>query len=111
MSACLIDFAGMPWIPGAHPLERKKAQGDVGLLRFAPGFADPTWCERSHVLYVLEGELTLELEHETLSIGSGQACRIEPGTPHRASNQSQHDALVLAISDLAALGNQAIDAQ
>jgi len=97
-----IDFASMPWAAGGHPLEHKKldpASGAV-LLRFAPGFADPNWCTRSHVLYVLEGTLTVEFENTSLTVDTGQACGIDAGTRHRASNGTQSDVVVLAVSDL-----------
>jgi quercetin dioxygenase-like cupin family protein len=97
-----IDFDTMPWTPGGHPLEQKKVDPASGavILKFAPGFADPNWCPRSHVLYVLEGTLSVEFEHETLTVAAGQACRIDAGTQHRAANTTQQDVVLLAISDL-----------
>ena len=54
----------MPWEQGAHRLEKKKTLlgRGVGLLEFAPGFADPKWCERSHIMYVVEGSIELEFD-------------------------------------------------
>jgi quercetin dioxygenase-like cupin family protein len=102
MAFGLIDFGARPWIPGGHPLEQKKVDpnGAAVMLKFAPGFADPNWCPRSHILYVLEGTLSVEFETETLSVASGQACRIDAGTKHRAANTTQRDVVLLAISDL-----------
>lgn len=102
MAFSLIDFANTPWTPGGHPLEQKKVDPGSGaiILKFAPGFADPNWCPRSHLLYVLEGTLTLEFEHETLTVPCGQACRIDAGTQHRAANTTPQDVVLLAISDL-----------
>jgi mannose-6-phosphate isomerase-like protein (cupin superfamily) len=102
MAFSLIDFEHIPWSPGGHPLEQKKVDpnGSAVVLKFAPGFADPNWCPRSHLLFVLEGTLTLEFEHETLTVPRGQACRIDTGTQHRAANTTQQDVVLLAISDL-----------
>ncbi|HTM44150.1 MAG TPA: cupin domain-containing protein [Polyangiaceae bacterium] len=101
MACTPIDFVHMPWLQGAHPLEQKKPHPESGttLLRFAPGFADPNWCERSHLFFVLEGCLGLELETETLTIDAGHACHVEAGTRHRAHNPEASDAVVFAISD------------
>lgn len=102
MAFSLIDFASTPWTPGGHPLEQKKVdpKGAAVMLKFAPGFADPNWCPRSHILFVLEGTLSVEFETTTLTVAQGQACRIDAGTQHRATNTTQHDVVLLAISDL-----------
>ena len=99
-----IKLNAMPWAAGGHPLESKKADPESGvtLLRFAPGFADPNWCQRSHLLYVLEGVLALEFERSTLEVAAGQACRIDAGTRHRASNPIEHEAVVFVVSDRSA---------
>ena len=70
-----------------HPLERKKvAAAGATLIEFAPGFADPNWCERAHVAYVLSGTLHLEVEGRTEEIGAGDGFITDRGTRHRASN-------------------------
>lgn len=96
----LAAFDRLEWQPGNHPLERKKV-ADVGLcmLRFEPGFEDPSWCERSHLLYVLEGVLTIELDDRQLEVAAGQALWLDPGTRHRASVRHDVAAVVLAASD------------
>jgi quercetin dioxygenase-like cupin family protein len=102
MAFALIDFANTPWTPGGHPLEQKKVDphGAAVMLKFAPGFADPNWCPRSHVLYVLLGTLTVHFESDTLTVSAGQACRIDAGTKHRAANTTPQDVVLLAVSDL-----------
>ena len=82
-----LPFADMPWTPGGHPSERKKpAAHGATLLEFAPGFADPSWCERGHVAYVLSGTLHVELHSGIETVQAGDGFAIEAGTPHRASN-------------------------
>jgi len=82
-----LEFAAMPWSPGGHPLERKKtAARGATLLEFAPGFADPAWCERGHVGYVLAGTLHVELEGGAETVAAGEGFALDPGTRHRASN-------------------------
>jgi quercetin dioxygenase-like cupin family protein len=85
-----------------HPLEQKKVAEShaVGLLRFGPGFSDPKRCERSHVLYVVQGTLELELEHGVERLAQGEACVLPRGSWHRARNPGDEPVLVFAVSDL-----------
>jgi len=83
-----LPFASLAWTPGGHPLERKKLIDGCSavLLEFAPGFEDPNWCDRGHVIYVLEGALELALDSGTERIEAGEGCVLDPNTRHRAKN-------------------------
>ena len=87
---------------GAHPLEHKKVCADrpAALLRVEPGFADPNWCERSHVIYVLAGTLELELRDGTRRVGAGDGCWLDAGTAHRASNSGDVPVVAFIVSDV-----------
>jgi quercetin dioxygenase-like cupin family protein len=69
-------------------------------LRFAPGFADPNLCERSHAIYVLEGVLELELEEGTRRVAAGEGCWLDRGTRHRARNPGGTPVVAFVVSDL-----------
>lgn len=69
------------------------------LIEFAPGFVDPNICVRSHVIYVLSGELSLELEERVERAGAGQACWLDAGTTHRARNDGQVPVVAFIASD------------
>jgi quercetin dioxygenase-like cupin family protein len=101
MAFTKVTFAA-PFVPGAHPLERKKTSPhpSVVLLEFAPGFLDPNWCRRAHVVYVLRGELTLELEGARERIRTGECCVLDGGTAHRAANEGGEPVLAFVASDL-----------
>jgi hypothetical protein len=88
MAAVKTRFPEQPWVAGGHPRERKKAAAGapLTLLEFGVGFADPTTCTRGHAGLVLEGELALDLDGESLTIGPGEGFYVAPGTPHRARN-------------------------
>lgn len=103
MSATHVAWEELPWEPGNHPLEFKKtvAGRPLVLLMFMPGFADPNPCQRSHLLHVLEGQLTLGLDGgEATELGPGESCLLDAGTVHRARNDGDAPVLVLALSDL-----------
>jgi len=96
-----LPLTSMPWAPGNHPLERKKTWPDspVCLLEFEAGFADPNWCERNHVLYVLKGKLGLELEDQDVTIAAGECAVLDAPTRHRAKNAGLETLLVFVVSD------------
>jgi quercetin dioxygenase-like cupin family protein len=101
MACDVIRLDAMDWTPGGHPLERKKGpRGNVVLLEFAPGFSDPSWCVRSHVIYVVRGTLELELEGGVERVDAGQAVSLPAGTAHRARNPGQDVAELFVVSDV-----------
>jgi mannose-6-phosphate isomerase-like protein (cupin superfamily) len=104
MAVTRLPFAGIEWAKSpTHPLEKKKtvAGRSAALLQFAPGFADPNACERSHVLYVLAGTLELELDDRIERIAAGEACWVDRGSRHRARNPGDVDTVVFIVSDVA----------
>ena len=45
----------------------------VRLVEYSPGYVADHWCERGHVVHVLEGELVSELrDGRTFTLGAGQ---------------------------------------
>jgi quercetin dioxygenase-like cupin family protein len=101
--ACIkIPFSSLPFTQGGHPFERKKtgSEPSVSLLEFRPGFADPNWCRRAHVIYVLRGALTLELEGVSETVAEGEGCVLDAGTAHRARNDGAEPVLAFIASDL-----------
>lgn len=95
-----LPFASLAWSPGGHPLERKKRVGDqpAVLLEFAPGFEDPHWCERGHMILVLEGSLDLVLTERIERIQAGDGCVLDPHTPHRAKNAGTSTVRLFVLS-------------
>lgn len=105
-------LAPLAFIPGGHPLESKQVGPDprVARVRFDVGFEDPHVCQRSHVILVEDGELTLELDGSILTAAAGEVIRITAGTAHRASNQGNVPTTLLIISDLHEIDAYQIDA-
>lgn len=102
MAFTRVPFGSMSWEPGNHALEKKKTLlgRGVGLLEFAPGFADPNWCERSHVLYIVQGMLELEFDEGMATLSEGQCGVLDRGTRHRAKNPGDETAIVFVVSDI-----------
>jgi hypothetical protein len=84
------DWARVP--PTHHPGEIGSATwrtldvGDVRvrMVEYSPGYRADHWCERGHILLVLEGELVTEL-------ADGSAVTLTPGMSYQVSNgRSSH---------------------
>lgn len=56
--------------------------------------------------YVLEGELTLEVEEREHGLGAGQGLEVAPGARHQVLNASRGDVRFLVISSPPAHGDR-----
>lgn len=85
-----LPFTIIDW-PGVAPIEHAGETGkaiwrvfQVGDLRirhveYTPGYMADHWCDRGHVLYVLEGELQTELK-------DGRVFSMKPGMSYQVSD-------------------------
>jgi quercetin dioxygenase-like cupin family protein len=97
-----MDIAGVPFMTTdwasvpetAYPGETGTAYWrtlEVGnirvrMVRYSPGYLADHWCERGHVLLVLEGELVTELRDGSRHrMGPGMSYQVAGGAaPHRS---------------------------
>ena len=90
----ITDWSAVP--PTIHPGEtgeatwRSFAIGDlrVRMVDYSPGYLADHWCDRGHVLFVLEGELVSELRdgrNFTLSAGMSYQVSDFGDAAHRSS--------------------------
>ncbi len=88
----VTDWASVPVTE--HPGEtgvalwRTRQFGDirVRMVEYSPGYLADHWCERGHVLLVLEGELATELKDGSIHVlRPGQSYQVADGVaPHRS---------------------------
>jgi len=52
----------------------------VRVVEYSPGYLADHWCDRGHILYVVEGELDTELE-------DGRSCRLTAGMSYQVSDR------------------------
>lgn len=93
---CTTDWSGVP--ATEHPGEtgvatwRTVEAGNVRvrMVEYSPGYLADHWCERGHVLLVLEGELVTELAGgESHVLRAGQSYQVAEGAaPHRSRTAS-----------------------
>jgi quercetin dioxygenase-like cupin family protein len=89
----VTDWARMP--VSEHPgitgkaLWRTLMIGDlrVRMVEYSPGYRADHWCQRGHILYVLEGELVTELEcGGSVVLHQGTSYQVSDGrSSHRSS--------------------------
>jgi len=93
----VTDWANLP--PIIYPGETGQATwrtfniGDlrVRLVEYSPGYRADHWCDRGHVLYVLEGELATELrDGRTFELTAGMSYQVSDhgDAAHRSSTQT-----------------------
>jgi mannose-6-phosphate isomerase-like protein (cupin superfamily) len=76
-----------------------------------PPGASETLHSHVHALqffFVLEGELTLEVEHENFVLRAGEGLEISPTVPHQARNQSTRPVRFLVTSQPPSHGDRII---
>ena len=85
-----LPFTTTDWslvLPTEHPGEAGRAFwrtlniGDVRvrIVEYTPGYLADHWCDRGHILYVLEGELDTELK-------DGRRFKLKPGMSYQVSD-------------------------
>lgn len=66
----------------------------VRMIEYTPGYVADHWCSRGHVLLVLEGELTTELQ-------DGRKFKMSPGVSYQVANDAEpHRSSTLAGAKL-----------
>lgn len=92
-----VPFCTMDWSkvdPTVHPGETGQALwrtlelGNirVRMVEYSPGYKADHWCERGHVLLVMEGELVTELsDGRAFTMTPGMSYQVAEGAnPHRS---------------------------
>lgn len=85
---CTTDWAKVN--PTVHPGETGTAlwrtfqEGNirVRLVEYSPGYKADHWCNKGHVLFVLDGELMTEL-------GDGRIIRLSAGCSYQVADDAQ----------------------
>jgi hypothetical protein len=69
----------------------------VRLVTYSPGYVADHWCERGHILFVVEGTLVTELrEGATHTLTAGMSYQVSSGLPpHRSSSPTGARAFIV----------------
>jgi quercetin dioxygenase-like cupin family protein len=105
-----IPFETLDWTripPTNHPGEtghatwqtREVGNVRVRIVRYSAGYLADHWCERGHVIHVLDGELTTELrDGRTFVVAAGQSYLVADGDgAHRSRTRADGGATLLIV--------------
>lgn len=102
MAGHKVDFAALGWsrwageLPGRVKVARAEGQ-QLRMMELGPGFVEPDWCERGHIVYVVSGRYMQQVGDETWEMQAGQALILAPGTRHRSRNTGSLAAVVFVV--------------
>ncbi|MBV9591112.1 MAG: DHCW motif cupin fold protein [Hyphomicrobiales bacterium] len=91
------DWSSVPAIKHAgttgHALWRTLDIGDIRgrIVEYSPGYLADHWCDRGHILYVVEGELDTELKDgRSFKLTTGMSYQVSDfgDAPHRSSTRT-----------------------
>ena len=86
-----VEAQEVPGLTGtSHWRSRTFGDINVHLAEYSPGYAADHWCEKGHILLVLEGTLHTRLaDGREFVLTPGMTYQVEDGsTPHRSSTQT-----------------------
>jgi len=80
-----VDFGSISWEQPAAGVRFKACEQNGRRLRlaeFTRDFAEPDWCTRGHIGYVLEGEMELDFHGRIVTFRPGDGLFIPSGRDH-----------------------------
>ena len=86
MNGNKIDFDAIPWtsvMAGVREKAIKKDGKQIRLAEFTKDFVEPAWCKKSHVGYILEGQLEVDFNGRVVVFKAGDALVIPSGEIHK----------------------------
>ena len=81
-----VDFKSMPWEAPAAGVRFKACERDgrrLRLAQFSKEFAEPDWCTRGHIGYILDGRIEVDFDGGVIAFGPGDGLFIPAGRKHR----------------------------
>ena len=84
-----INFDELEWestIEGARFKVFRQGDKQIRLVEFTEDFVEPDWCVKSHIGFVLEGNLEIDFKNDKVIYSAGNAIFISEGekNPHKA---------------------------
>lgn len=81
-----IDFESMEWeVPADGVRFKAYEQGDrkLRLVEFGKDFVEPDWCIKTHIGYILEGQIEIDFDGEKKVFNPGNGIFIPAGEEHK----------------------------
>ena len=97
-----IDFDAMQWEATAVGIRIKAHERGGRRLRlaeFGKEFAEPDWCTKGHIGYVLEGQLEIDFDGNVISFGPGDGLFIPAGEEHKHKGRVLSDVARIIMAE------------
>lgn len=99
-----IDFESMPWESPAVGAKFKASERNgrkLRLVEFTREFAEPVWCKKGHIGYILEGQLEINFDGKIVVFGPGDGLFIPPGEKHKHIGRALKDLVkIILVEDV-----------
>ena len=99
-----IDFESMPWespVVGAKVKAYEQNGRKLRLVEFTREFAEPVWCTKGHIGYILEGQLEINFDGKIVVFGPGDGLFIPPGEKHKHIGRALTDVVkIILVEDI-----------
>ena len=99
-----IDFESMPWespAVGAKVKAYEQNGRKLRLVEFTREFAEPVWCTKGHIGYILEGQLEINFDGKIVVFGPGDGLLIPPGEKHKHIGRALTDVVkIILVEDV-----------
>ena len=95
-----IDFESTPWespAVGAKVKAYEQNARKLRLVEFTREFAEPVWCTKGHIGYILEGQLEINFEGKIVVFGPGDGLFIPPGEKHKHIGRALTDVVKIIL--------------
>ena len=98
LTQAALKFDSMPWVEVSDLARQKSVQladRAIRILELKAGFAEPDWCQRGHVGFVIAGKLRIDIDGQEEVFSAGDGLLIPEGKKHRALPHDENVTLFL----------------
>ena len=95
-----VEFDSLPWetpMSGVRVKVFRDGQRQMRLAEFSSKFVEPHWCEKSHIGFVLRGELEINFLGTLVRYPEGSGISIPQGAAHGHKARSVTPSVLLFL--------------
>ncbi|MHC4159620.1 MAG: cupin domain-containing protein [Planctomycetota bacterium] len=95
-----VDFDSMLWEKPDAGFRFKAYEHDgtkLRLVELTKEFVEPDWCTNGHIGYVLQGQMEIDFNGNTIIFSPGDGVFIPPGEKHKHKGKVLEDVVKLIL--------------
>jgi len=109
MARYKVDFKSIVWEQPTAGVRFKAYEQNgrkLRLVEFSEGFVEPDWCRKSHIGYVLEGQLEVDFDGKVVVFGLGDGIFIPAGEEHKHKGRAASSVVKMILVEESTAENQ-----